>query len=149
MATLSQVELNNAMESEPIHMCCQRIQCSELLSLTVCGAIYILLHHRSFHVFAVSKHLFTCVYFRNLSSVCSRKTSFHLCLPQENILSRGTLARHPFSPVCPSKTFFDIINFSTKLEISISLPSNEPQQRPKYQCVSCDFFFGSFLSPLS
>jgi hypothetical protein len=54
-------------------------------------------------LFAISKHPFTCASFI--------KTSFHLCLIQENISSH----------IWSSKTSFDIINFPKKLEVFTSV----------------------------
>ena len=73
-------------------------QCS---SPTTCGVVFILLHHGSFHVFAVAKHPLTCV--------CSVKTFFHM----------SASAKHPFTCV-PSKTSFDITDFPKKLDVSTS-----------------------------
>lgn len=63
-------------------------------SPTVCGVIFALLHHGSFHVSAIAKHPSTCVEDSPL---------------QQNILSL----------VCPSKTSFDIIIFPKKIEITL------------------------------
>jgi hypothetical protein len=64
-------------------------------SPTVCGVIFALLHHGSFHVSAIAKHPSTCVEDSPL---------------QQNILSL----------VCPSKTSFEITDFPNNLEVSTS-----------------------------
>jgi hypothetical protein len=50
-----------------------------------------------------------------LSPVCYSKTSFHLCLLQQNIVSH----------VCPSKTSLDITDFPKKSQVSASLHNEE------------------------
>lgn len=47
---------------------------------TVCGVVFLLLHHTAFHMSATAKHPFTCV--------CFRKTIFYVF----------DLAKHPYSP---------------------------------------------------
>ena len=62
-------------------------QCS---SPTVCGVMFILLHHRPFQVTTVSKHPFTCVCFRKTIfpvSALARHPFTHV--PQQNIISRN------------------------------------------------------------
>jgi hypothetical protein len=66
---------------------------------------FILLHCGSFHMFAISKHPFTCVWFR--------KTFFHV----------PVLARHPFTCVPQQNTIWH--HFPRKLEVYTSLVCQE------------------------
>ena len=70
---------------------------------TVCGVIFIF--------------LLNIVYL--FSYVCYSKTSFHLCLLQENSLSHVYSSKTSFLPVFLNKTF-DMTNFPKKLEVSTS-----------------------------
>ena len=65
------------------------------------GSLFVLLHPGSFHMFAISNHPFTWVWFR--------KTVFYVFA-----------AARIFSPVCPSKTSCDISSLSEELEVSTS-----------------------------
>lgn len=78
----------------------QTAQCS---SPIVCGIIFTLLYHRSFHMFAISKHLFT--------SVCYfRKTFFHM----------SNLARHPFTYVLQQNIHWHT-DYANKLKVFTSV----------------------------
>ena len=67
-------------------------------SSVLCGVIFILLHQE-----------YKCLLYQNTLSLVSASGHHFTCLLQQDILS----------PVCPSKTSFDITNFPKKLEVSI------------------------------
>ena len=67
-------------------------QCS---SPTVCGVIFIFLHHGSFHAFDILKHLFICVCSRKHPfTVSASGNHFFRCLLQQDILHLCAPAKH-------------------------------------------------------